>query len=215
MRKSALLTSILFSAIFLFSVNSVSAEYGSSSSTGSTSTGLPSCNSEIPARPVLYQPNHPVFGVAPKTGEVYLRWTKADRANKYQIFYGYSSRNYVYSVTDTGDVNDYTIKGLNPGMTYYFAIKAINGCRPSEFSNEWSNYKNVGTLSFAGGNTVLGLQTRTNTQEKVATDSSTTVEEEVIPTEEPIPTAQVIQTESKTGFFQAIWDFIKKLFGAK
>jgi hypothetical protein len=54
----------------------------------------------------------------------------------YKLYYGTSSRNYQFSV-DVGNQTSYTVTGLLPGQTYFFAATAydISG-NESDFSNE-------------------------------------------------------------------------------
>lgn len=63
--------------------------------------------------------------------------TEPDLAG-YQIYYGTTSRFYS-TIIDVGNVTQYTVNGLNPGVTYYFAVTAydVNG-NESDYSEEVS-----------------------------------------------------------------------------
>lgn len=63
--------------------------------------------------------------------------TEPDLAG-YQIYYGTTSRFYSV-IIDVGNTTQYTVTGLNPGVTYYFAVTAydING-NESDYSEEVS-----------------------------------------------------------------------------
>ena len=86
--------------------------------------------------------------------EVKLTWRKVDRATHYAIAYGESSHNYTYGNSNVGDTDSYTVGGLKPGATYFFAVSAaIGGDCPvaSPYSNELS--------SRSGGSLILGAKT--------------------------------------------------------
>ena len=65
-----------------------------------------------------------------------LTWTAADKASTYAISYGLKPGEYIYGILDTGNVLEYTINELDPNQKYYFAVRAIHGCRPGDLSNE-------------------------------------------------------------------------------
>jgi len=73
-----------------------------------------------------------------QAGQVTLAWdpnSEPDLAG-YEIYYGTASRNYSFHV-DVGNVTTYTLTGLQPGVTYYFAATAYStqGLE-SDYSNE-------------------------------------------------------------------------------
>ncbi|MWV42519.1 DNRLRE domain-containing protein [Paenibacillus sp. HJL G12] len=74
-------------------------------------------------------------------GSATLKWTASAGANGYRIYYGTTPGNYTNTVdiaAVSGD-NQYTVKGLADGTTYYFTVKAINGSgEESAASNELS-----------------------------------------------------------------------------
>lgn len=79
-----------------------------------------------------------------------------DRVIGYTLFYGESYGDYPYSI-DVGNVTRYTVTNLNPGILYYFAVKAenANGVE-SDFSSVVStgSYRLLigkGTDSLEGG----------------------------------------------------------------
>lgn len=69
------------------------------------------------------------FSAIPGTqnGTVQLNWVDNSLFNNYNIAYGPSAGNYLYGVTNVGNLSSYTIGGLTPGQTYYFVISPIVG----------------------------------------------------------------------------------------
>jgi hypothetical protein len=54
----------------------------------------------------------------------------------YNFYWGYASRDYAFS-KDVGNVTEYTVTGLIPGITYYFAVTAYNTSGlESDYSDE-------------------------------------------------------------------------------
>lgn len=132
--------SILGFVFFLAIISSkVQAEpYGWSPQVDFSNQGPPVCTDSKPDKaPVLLQPNHPALPKKPKKGEVVLYWHKIPGATGYNIYYGLSPKNYIFSVPDVGDSSNYTI-GFLPNKIIYFAVQAKNGCAASALSQEWA-----------------------------------------------------------------------------
>ncbi|MBU0999774.1 fibronectin type III domain-containing protein [Patescibacteria group bacterium] len=75
------------------------------------------------------------------TNSITLYFTAADGPlDHYVLEYGTSSGEYTYAVSNIGDKNTstYTVKGLSSGKTYYFRVRAGNGCASGDWSNELS-----------------------------------------------------------------------------
>ncbi len=106
----------------------------SQSGSGPSTPGAPGCDDVKPgSAPVL-------LSVKVKGGKLVLTWSKAkDPVSYYSIKYGLGHDSYQFGVPTTGNVTEYEIGGLQPGVTYYFRVRAGNGCNAAgEFSNELS-----------------------------------------------------------------------------
>ncbi len=118
----------------------------------------------------------PKLVYAANTGrnEVTLVWTKAlNPVSYYLVAYGTKPGAMEYGNPNVGgpDTIKYTIKGLNNGKTYYFKVRAGNGCMPGDFSNEvavkvsGNNITNEPATGFKAG--VLG-----SNKQKEASDTA-------------------------------------------
>lgn len=83
----------------------------------------------------------PMLQSATTTGpnQITLTWTEVgDPVSYYLVAYGTSSKEYAYGNPNVGGkgTTTYTVEGLARGVTYYFVVRAGNGCKPGSFSNE-------------------------------------------------------------------------------
>ena len=134
--KTVSCTTVAFSVFGLFGQESTS-NTPSSSSGSPSSTLAPSCGEQAPGAkaPWLYG------GVAQDSGAILLYFTEADNpVSKYVLEYGIKSGDYSYNILDLG-VNSrgpmtFLVKSLAPDTTYYFRVRAENGCAAGPWSNE-------------------------------------------------------------------------------
>lgn len=73
--------------------------------------------------------------------DITLTWTDAtDPVSYYLLSYGLAPGQYIYGNPNMGGqgTTTYTVGGLTTGKTYYFVVRAGNGCTPGTFSNELS-----------------------------------------------------------------------------
>ncbi len=98
---------------------------GSGGFSGSTPGGAPVCDSLKPQNPAL-------ISVTRSGSNATLAWTKVANSTHYTISYGTSPGVYLYGVPNTGDVSSYTIGHLDPSANYFFEVRAVNNCMPSD-----------------------------------------------------------------------------------
>lgn len=73
--------------------------------------------------------------------QITLTWTEAnDPVSYYLVAFGTKSKDYVYGNPNVGGkgTTTYTVDGLARGTTYYFVVRAGNGCAAGAYSNELS-----------------------------------------------------------------------------
>ena len=94
--------------------------------------------------PWLYEAN------ASSGNSITLRFTNWQTpVDHFALEYGINSNNYQYAADNIGGngTNIYTVNYLNPNTTYYFRVRAGNGCATGSWSNEISA-KTKGFVSF-------------------------------------------------------------------
>jgi hypothetical protein len=152
---------------------------GSNSSVTVTFMAPSACNYGSPATPQL------TSAVAGSDNQITLTWTDvADPVNYYMVSYGLTSGQYIYGNPNVGGqgTTSYTVGSLAKGTTYYFVVKAVNGCTPGSFSNEVS--------ATTTGGVILATPTPAS--------SDTTSQSDIIPTDTPAPTPTTQPTVTPT-----------------
>lgn len=157
---------ILFLATGFVSQVRADNPYGWSPQVDFSNQGPPVCTDQKPKAPILYEPNHPLLPKAKGKGQIRLQWTKVPDASGYNVFYGLSPKNYIYSVPNLPNTDNYTVSFL-ANKKYYFAVSAKAGCAGSPLSNEWRGRPG------GGGYTVLAQSTYTPVRKPKTTVSNT------------------------------------------
>lgn len=180
--------------------------------------GNTSCNDTKPG-------SAPTLTSATTSGanQITLTWSKASNpVTYYLITYGTSSGSQQFGNPNIGGsgTTSFTVSGLSGGVTYYFKVRAGNGCTPGDYSNELSASTSGGAVSgpaagFAQG--ILGASTNNeNGKQSVSTEengSQVQGESTGSPTpEQPQSIPQRI-FGAIGGFFSTIGGFFSHLFG--
>lgn len=132
--------------------------------------------------------------------EVTLQWEKAlDPVSYYLIVYGTKPGQPEYGNPNIGgkDSQSYVVKGLDTGKTYYFKVRAGNGCMPGEFSNELSVAVSGDQISGPAKGFKSGVLSSTKTEL----------------TFKPITAAKPERiTKSSSNFLSRVFDLLTRLF---
>lgn len=197
--------------ILLFITKTTAFGYGEARNVPASNEAIsaPVCGNTVPSKPWLYSAKSLGNGV------VELTWTKADNGNSWTVAYGVISGKYVYGISNFGNSESRSIKISHlPAGTYYFVVRANNGCMPGPFSNEQK--VNVGSLVARLVQKVTGGQpTPTPTVKQQGTQikptpTVKTVRPTIVPSkggQNLVPTATPTPTPKKGGLLQRILDF--------
>jgi len=114
----------------ILGTTSATSDGGGGDGGGTSNPSALVCNDTAPgSAPVL-------FLTSTGTNTVTLSWSPAaDPVSTYVVAYGTSPGAPLYGA-DVGNVTTYTVLGLSGNQTYYFTVRAGNGCAPGPFSNE-------------------------------------------------------------------------------
>ncbi|MBI4029205.1 MAG: fibronectin type III domain-containing protein [Candidatus Blackburnbacteria bacterium] len=175
----------------------------SNSGGGSTTpAGAPICTDAKPSTaPML------LFATSALPNSVNLTWLlTAGPATYYLVAYGMQQGSPQYGNPDVGITTSYTVNGLSAG-TYYFRVRAGNGCAPGDYSNEVAvtiggQQLTTPAQGFAAG--VLGTKT---SQENAKAGTSPQAEQNQIP-------SSVAPTLTNSQFWSGVGDFFGKFFSS-
>jgi hypothetical protein len=106
------------------------------------------CNSAKPPAPQL-------ISVVRNGATAKLTWSAVTPVTYYSIVYGTKPGEYIYGVANVGNTTSYTVGSLDPNSSYYFSVRAVNDCTPSDPSTS-PRGQVLGASTFAGtGNIVF------------------------------------------------------------
>jgi hypothetical protein len=123
-----------------------------------------------------------------------ITWIEAsDPVTYYLISYGTASRQYQYGNPNIGPkgTTSFTVGNLVSGTTYYFVVRAGNGCAPGSFSNEISATTLGGKITPTPTQSILG-----SSADNISEGANETILEIPTPalTVESTPTVTPVQT---------------------
>ncbi|MBI2314517.1 S8 family serine peptidase [Candidatus Daviesbacteria bacterium] len=125
-----------FTKFATYTQTTIASSTSNSSSSDGGGSSSASCSDQKPGNaPTL------LSVVASGVNSVTLTWSEAkDPVTYYLVAYGTSSGIVQYGNPNIGGkgTTSYTVQGLSGGKTYYFKVRAGNGCTPGDFSNEVS-----------------------------------------------------------------------------
>jgi surface protein len=166
----------------------------SNSTSNSDSSSSSGCHDQAPGKtpPAIYS------AVTKGAHSILLSFRPADKpVEKYILQYGTKSGSYPYGSQNLGvnssDSMSYLVNHLSPNTTYYFRIKAANGCATGNWSNEIS----------ATTHTLLGF----NQLETVSLDI-TAIDDDSL--ENPSSDCQTYVTKSG----DTLWSIARQLLGS-
>ncbi|RJR15403.1 hypothetical protein C4579_02340 [Candidatus Microgenomates bacterium] len=92
-----------------------------------------------------------LYGTAISGSQVTLYWNQVSNADHYGIVYGTKSGVYTWGAANIGNTSSFTVGNLTSGVSYYFAVFAVNECGDS---SDFSSGTLAKTQSPTGGSDV-------------------------------------------------------------
>lgn len=128
---------------------------GANNASGINSASAPSCGNTPPTNSPQW-----LYAATPQDGNsITLYFTDASGSyDHYVVRYGLSAGNYTFGLDNAGGngTRTVTIHAFLPNTTYYFQVRAGNGCAPGPWSNEISTT----TLSIVSTNNLAFTSTQ-------------------------------------------------------
>lgn len=189
---------------------------GSSSGSGDSSGGgggAPGCNDAAAG-------GAPVLLSAKSSGpnKVILTWSKAkDPVTHYVISYGLNPGKPLYGNPNAGgkDTTSYTVGSLSGNTTYYFRVRAGNGCNGGPYSSEVAVRPTGGFISTPAAGFAAGVLGTTKTVGTPAAEKQPGLTQQPVQsTPGSFQQANVTESGGLLGnFFRFIFGFFSKIFG--
>jgi hypothetical protein len=136
-----------------------------STANGSSSPSVPMCTDQTPGSKAPW-----LYAAIPQSGtSVLLYFAEADGPlDSYALQFGTQSGDYPYGSTNIGgkDTRTYLVQSLSPNTTYYFRVRAGNGCA----TGPWSNEISVKTKALVSFNQVVVTDSSLETMPEVPAD---------------------------------------------
>lgn len=142
-----------FTKFATYTQTETSSSSTSTSESGSTNSSSACGDTKPASAPIL-------LSATPGLNEITLTWVEAkDPVSYYLVAYGLTSGQQIYGNPSIGGkgTTTYKINSLTGGKTYYFKIRAGNGCTPGDYSNELSGIPLGGIVSEPAENFALGI----------------------------------------------------------
>lgn len=178
-----------------------------------TSSDSPDCEKTTPTAPWLYK------AASGSTGSVDLTWHDVNNAEAWTVAYGTQPGKYVYGMADFGNSSSRSITiSYLPSGTYYFVVRANNGCAIGPFSNEAKVQVSSGT----GGARLIADRLSPDPtpvatiRPSASPKAGTTVSPSPKASQPGQPTDKLDSTEQTAGkltFWQRLSNFFRGLFG--
>ncbi len=136
-----------------------------SSGSGSSTSQSATCGMPTPGTTPIN-----LYSALPTSGtSILLTFSSAaDPYTHYALEYGTASGDYAYGALDIGPkgTRQYLVEGLSPNTTYYFRVRAGNGCA----AGEWSNEISARTLQSGVSSNLISSSTLTSVGYETGTD---------------------------------------------